>query len=257
MRPCNVTDCPRPHSARGYCASHYNQLIYKGERHAKVAVSCAGCGTVVQKYRSGKRRPVCSLECRYLVTHGRPHPRTVKTLVHVPRTQPARSTVPPVIVVPPSGRPFRCGSCAWCGCLIVQDGRVTGIPARWCSKRCARKAGKAARRAREMGATGSYTWAEVMRVYVALGRVCAYCHLSVEGQPDPDHVTPLSRGGRNSITNIVPCCRSCNSDKHDRTVDEWVAWRAERGKPTLPIDFTHPALRYLVLDRAAPRRVAA
>jgi 5-methylcytosine-specific restriction endonuclease McrA len=48
---------------------------------------------------------------------------------------------------------------------------------------------------------------------------CAYC-----GQPGdrltPDHVTPLSQGGHNTLSNIVPACRTCNVRKGARTPEE-------------------------------------
>ena len=28
-----------------------------------------------------------------------------------------------------------------------------------------------------------------------------------------DHITPLSKGGDHTASNIVPCCRSCNAKK--------------------------------------------
>lgn len=34
-----------------------------------------------------------------------------------------------------------------------------------------------------------------------------------------DHVVPLSRGGNNTIANIQPLCRSCNTRKNARTID--------------------------------------
>lgn len=43
---------------------------------------------------------------------------------------------------------------------------------------------------------------------------CAYC-----GKRRPltmDHVIPLSKGGSNTASNVVPACRSCNSSKCDR-----------------------------------------
>lgn len=36
-----------------------------------------------------------------------------------------------------------------------------------------------------------------------------------------DHVVPISRGGANSIGNIVAACGSCNSSKNDRLLTEW------------------------------------
>lgn len=35
-----------------------------------------------------------------------------------------------------------------------------------------------------------------------------------------DHVTPVSRGGRNTLDNLVTACAECNSRKHDRSPDE-------------------------------------
>ena len=48
---------------------------------------------------------------------------------------------------------------------------------------------------------------------IAMG-ICHYC----QGQFDPsdltmDHVVPISRGGKSTKGNIVPCCKKCNSDK--------------------------------------------
>jgi hypothetical protein len=38
-----------------------------------------------------------------------------------------------------------------------------------------------------------------------------------------DHIVPRSRGGLDYPTNLVPCCKSCNSKKKDRIFpDEWV-----------------------------------
>ena len=36
-----------------------------------------------------------------------------------------------------------------------------------------------------------------------------------------DHVLPLSRGGLHEVNNLVPACRKCNFNKHDKTLEEW------------------------------------
>ncbi len=45
---------------------------------------------------------------------------------------------------------------------------------------------------------------------------CQFCG-KVGGDLTLDHVTPRSRGGKNSWENIVTACRECNSKKRDRT----------------------------------------
>lgn len=53
---------------------------------------------------------------------------------------------------------------------------------------------------------------------------CAYCGGS--GEMTMDHVVPLSRGGTNTIGNVLPACRSCNSSKHMKLLVEWRARKA-------------------------------
>ncbi|MEE3258467.1 MAG: HNH endonuclease [Candidatus Latescibacterota bacterium] len=36
-----------------------------------------------------------------------------------------------------------------------------------------------------------------------------------------DHVVPLSRGGRTVKSNVVPCCKDCNSQKRNLLPLEW------------------------------------
>jgi 5-methylcytosine-specific restriction endonuclease McrA len=50
-----------------------------------------------------------------------------------------------------------------------------------------------------------------------------------------DHLFPLARGGTDVLANVVPCCRRCNAEKSDMTLDEWRAWRIERGRPWPPV----------------------
>ncbi len=50
---------------------------------------------------------------------------------------------------------------------------------------------------------------------------CAYC--GATGQPlQRDCVLALSRGGRYTLDNIVPACRSCNTSKCNDEVTAWL-----------------------------------
>lgn len=226
-RTCSLPECSKPHRARGLCATHYNHA-YQPDRHRKVELTCAQCGDVVLKEATGKfANRFCSLLCRDIYRNaGRPtysplplgHPvlRLARGLdAYAPRRGPK-----PVVAI-------RALECDWCGAVF--SSRKTSQ--RMCSYACKRKAAKVRRRGQAKGWVSHYTWAEVMHLFLALGKSCAYCTKPIEGQPDPDHVVPLSRGGSNSITNILPCCGPCNSDKRDLLLGEWNADRAHRNLP--------------------------
>ena len=44
--------------------------------------------------------------------------------------------------------------------------------------------------------------------------ICHYCgqHVGIKNLT-MDHIIPLSRGGRSSKGNLVPCCKECNTRK--------------------------------------------
>jgi len=51
---------------------------------------------------------------------------------------------------------------------------------------------------------------------------CWYCGQKV-GFPNltMDHVVPLTRGGRSTKDNLVPCCKECNNKKKSLLPVEW------------------------------------
>ena len=69
------------------------------------------------------------------------------------------------------------------------------------------------RRAREIGAEGQFTKAEVEALFQRQGGKCAYCTKSIRKGYHVDHVVPLARGGTNWITNIALACARCNVRK--------------------------------------------
>lgn len=65
------------------------------------------------------------------------------------------------------------------------------------------------RRSRELNAEGSFTSAEWAKKKLEFRNRCAYCFKRVK--LTLQHVVPLSKGGSNYISNIVPACGKCNS----------------------------------------------
>jgi 5-methylcytosine-specific restriction endonuclease McrA len=50
---------------------------------------------------------------------------------------------------------------------------------------------------------------------------CAYCG-EHETAMQKDCMLPISRGGRYTLTNVVPACRSCNSSKCNSELTTWM-----------------------------------
>jgi 5-methylcytosine-specific restriction endonuclease McrA len=60
-------------------------------------------------------------------------------------------------------------------------------------------------------------WAALQEAWAG----CAYCRAT--GAPlQRDCVLPISRGGRYTLDNVVPACRSCNASKCNEEVTSWL-----------------------------------
>lgn len=61
-------------------------------------------------------------------------------------------------------------------------------------------------------------WAQMQKLWGG----CAYCGKQPNETMQRDCVLALSRGGRYTIDNIVPACRSCNASKNNGEVTTWM-----------------------------------
>lgn len=59
-------------------------------------------------------------------------------------------------------------------------------------------------------------WRKIVELW---GGQCAYCGNDAEAQ---DHIIPLALNGEHDVLNVVPCCKSCNSAKKDRSPAGWM-----------------------------------
>jgi 5-methylcytosine-specific restriction endonuclease McrA len=76
------------------------------------------------------------------------------------------------------------------------------------------------RRAAKRGLTKHFTLAEWREKLDLFAHCCAYC-----GESESltvDHRIPLSRGGSDEISNIVPACSRCNCSKGTKTDREFI-----------------------------------
>lgn len=93
------------------------------------------------------------------------------------------------------------------------------------------------------------------------GWSCKYCGLDLVPSydnhdplaPDTaciDHVFPESRGGKTKLDNLVLCCRSCNSSKGRKTLEEWEYMKAQRERDVAdPLIYIRQSELYAVIDR--------
>ena len=84
-----------------------------------------------------------------------------------------------------------------------------------------RKARAARRRAKRVKAADNDLTEEQWSALVAAWGGCAYCG-AADSPLQRDCVMPISRGGRYTVTNVVPACASCNASKGNAEVTGWL-----------------------------------
>lgn len=70
------------------------------------------------------------------------------------------------------------------------------------------------RRAKLRSAEGTHTNSDVEALYLLQQGKCVVCKTDLKNKYDVDHITPLSKGGGNSVRNLQLLCIHCNRSKH-------------------------------------------
>ncbi len=85
-------------------------------------------------------------------------------------------------------------------------------------------------------------------IYKMLNGHCAYCGKKVSlDEITRDHVKPKSKGGRNTVENILPSCKKCNGTKGDKSLEEF--------RKIYFKDRLHPETEYFYFERVFNERV--
>lgn len=211
--------------------------VPRSEWRAYEDIECDCCGvTFSREKRNDKRylKAYCSILCRDYTQWG-PLSKKIPKRHWVYMVGATCEWTPPK----PKG-PFTI-TCGWCEAKHVTEHSTT----EYCSDTCKTRASRNRRRAREYGAHGTYTWGQVVRLWAAFDKACAYCRQHTElADIQAEHVVALAQGGANNVGNILPSCGPCNSDKRDLTMDEWRVDRARRNLPTVITHWTKDDTRY-------------
>lgn len=56
------------------------------------------------------------------------------------------------------------------------------------------------------------------------GNICYYCGCEIKGKKTIDHKIPVVKGGTNDNENLVLSCFHCNTQKNDKTEEEYREW---------------------------------
>lgn len=97
-------------------------------------------------------------------------------------------------------------------------------------------------RKKEKILSGTVTRLELIELFEKSNESCHYCGEKIK-RPNfnPhrthgfDHVVPLCRDGKHEISNLVTCCWKCNTEKGDKTLDEWIHSKSEITKIKLDV----------------------
>lgn len=204
-RTCTVVGCTKPHRAKGYCSTHYNQRL-QPNRHVRER-DCAACGKRYVTTRTNGR--FCSLDCAHAESHAR------KALIGpLPWTPRGNTTVARL------GGQWVSGPCATCGEHFTA--RLVGTNPRYCSDLCSRRAHDS--RYRDTYGTGYQKWITPKRRFAIYERdnwTCQICAQPVDRTlpfnddwaPSLDHITPRSKGGDHSDANLRLAHRLCNAKR--------------------------------------------
>ncbi|MGG3707357.1 HNH endonuclease [Heyndrickxia coagulans] len=101
------------------------------------------------------------------------------------------------------------------------------------------------KRALKAGVPMEVTVSELRLLYAAHDGKCIYCGITEDEagcRHHIDHVTPLSRGGTNHISNLVLACASCNAAKKDKPL---VSFYLNRDRDKFP-EKSFSAVAYVI-----------
>lgn len=111
------------------------------------------------------------------------------------------------------------GTAVSCGCRKNESIKGRPLTSQFVRDRAGAYSHK--RRAMLRGSGGTFTAEQVAELYKKQRGLCPWCGRSLSSNYEKDHRHAVSRGGDNSILNILLLCKPCNNRKWARDEIEW------------------------------------
>lgn len=80
---------------------------------------------------------------------------------------------------------------------------------------------------------GTFSWIIRSLTYACKGiKTCTFCgkEIQLDDELTVDHLTPQERGGPWIVNNLVPCCKTCNNEKGNKSEHQYRTYRSLHGK---------------------------
>lgn len=187
---CKVDGCQSKHSGRGYCKYHYYRWEKYGDPLYERPTVCkiSGCNKPINA------RGLCQMHYRRLKVHG----DTDTVLIN-------------------RGTP-----------CVIEGCKKTNRRNGYCEEhyresklyRNRHRQYSAQRRAVQASVPiNDFTEDDWSKILESFDKKCSYCGRRTK--LEQEHIVPITKGGSHTMTNIIPACKSCNSSKRQRLLDNW------------------------------------
>jgi len=236
---CSVSGCERvAYGKKEYCQMHYSRFMRNGDplvRYKTTKKVCLNCGKEFDAKNKCSNTKYCNPQCGHELWYSQSieKSRKIKKCLHCGGEFNAVTYLYASQYCSASCRGkqnainrVRGAICRQCGIdFNTPNKHLNTCPS--CAKE--NMLNKVKRRNKHIrylrrGAAGPHhsdsDWQRLLHRY---NGKCAYC--GERTALHKDHIIPISKGGTDSMGNILPACRECNLSKSDKFIVEWKQWK--------------------------------
>jgi len=237
-RVCVIENCSKErYNKQNYCVMHYARWKRNGDPNVKYKTTisvCAICGKEFKHPIKYSRSKYCSEDCRNKGELAWREKRQEESVVKKnclycgsefwAVTWPFNNSFCSGVCKGKSNAEDRVSeaNCRLCGVVFKTPNRHFNTCPHCARENMLKKVKRRNKKIRYLrrGAEGPYhnesEWNKLVNYYNGM---CAYC--GDRAAEHKDHIIPISRGGKDSIGNILPACRDCNLSKGNKYLFEW------------------------------------